>query len=230
MVACSEWIANRVRECGEISKCDIRLIRNGIDTKTYFYPHKAEALYVADKFCLPKNRKYVLFVTPAFTTLKGFDLFLDLVKLCEKDDIHFLLVGGDYKGNETNLTVIGKVLDRKVLSDLYCVSDVLAICSRNDTYPTVCLEAIACGTPVIGFDVGGVKETISEGMGKVVPFADLFEMRKKILEIVSSSIPETVLENAREMNSQERMVQEYNRLYESLCNAKIKNVEEEIHA
>lgn len=218
VVACSKWISKRASQSGEIAHRKIHVIHNGIDNNTIFYPHPNARSYISEKYHLPKDKKYVLYVSPGLSALKGFDLFLELIKKCENDELHFLLVGGEYNGSEKNLTVIGKVLDRDLLAKIYSSADALVVCSRNDTYPTVCLEAISCGTSVVGFDVGGVSETISKDMGAVVPYGDIDALRKKLLEVVQNKLSEITVDNARVSHSKDRMVQEYMDLYLSLYN------------
>ncbi len=216
VVACSKWIALRASLSGEMAHRDIRVIHNGIDNNTIFYSRSQAVKQIAEKYNLPKDKKYILYVSPGLSTLKGFDLFLELVNKCKNDPLQFLLVGGDYCGDEKNLTVIGKVTDRDLLAQIYSASDALVVCSRNDTYPTVCLEAISCGTSVVGFDVGGVSETICEGMGGVVPFGDVDKMREKLLATVQNEVSEETVNSARVQHSKCRMLGEYMDLYQSL--------------
>ncbi len=218
VVACSKWISERASQSGEIAHRKIHVIHNGIDNNTIFYPYPNARSYISEKYHLPKDKKYILYVSPGLSTLKGFDLFLELVKKCENDELHFLLVGGEYTGSEKNLTAIGKVLDRDLLAKIYSSADALVVCSRNDNYPTVCLEAISCGTSVVGFDVGGVSETICKDMGAVVPYGDIDALREKLLEVVQNKLSEITVDNARISHSKDRMVQEYMNLYLSLYN------------
>ena len=91
-------------------------------------------------------------------------------------------------------------------------------CSRYETYPTVCLEAAACGTPVVGFDVGGEAEAVHNGIGDVVALGDIPAMKQKVLEY--SARPKAywkqVLSGKRDQLSDTRMSQAYIVLYEQL--------------
>ena len=80
VVACSDWIANRAKKSGEMAHRDIRVIRNGIDNHTVFYPRIDVRNNIIDKYHLPKDKKLVLFVSPGLYAIKGFDLFLELVR------------------------------------------------------------------------------------------------------------------------------------------------------
>ena len=216
IIACSKWIADRAGQSGEMAHRDIRVIYNGIDNNTIFYPHPNARERIIEKYNLPKDKNIVVYVSPGLSARKGFDMFLDLVHKCQNDQLHFLVVGGEYDGDESNITVIGKVTDRDLLAQLYSASDAFVICSRNDNYPTVCLEANSCSTKVVGFDVGGVSETIYENMGTVVPFGDIDALREALLCVVKSKADDKTVENARVKHSKNRMVSEYMDLYQSL--------------
>ena len=218
VVACSKWIASRANQCGELAKRDIYVIHNGIDNESVFQPLKNAKEYIASNYNLPLNKKYVLFVSPGLSKLKGFDLFLELVDACTNEGIHFILVGGEYESRIDNLTAIGKVSDAKELARFYSAADGLVMCSRSDNYPTVCLEAISCGTPVVGFDVGCVKETISDGMGESVAFGDITKMKEALLRVVSKEPDEDVITKARCSHSKQHMASKYLELYYTILN------------
>lgn len=216
IVACSNWIASRAAQGGELGKRDIRVIHNGIDNTSVFYPRNDAAERIRERYQLPENKKYVLYVAPGFSELKGFDKLLELTKQCADTDLQFLLVGGQYDGSEENITVIGRITDRNLLADLYSGSDALVMCSRNDTYPTVCLEAISCGTPVVGFEIGGVRETITAGMGGTVPFGDLNAMQDLLVKVTRNTPEKETVEAGRKYHAKVRMLEEYMALYRSL--------------
>ena len=216
VVAPSRWTASRAGESGEMAKRDITVIPNGIDNTNVFYPREGAKENLIKRYALPEDKKYILYVSPGFSHLKGFDLFTDLVKKCENLPFHFLLVGGEYQADAKNLTVIGKVNDPDLLAELYSGSDCLVTTSRNETYPTVSLEAQSCGTKVVGFDVGGVMETILDGMGKVVPAFDLDLMARALKEVSDEKPSRERVEMAREYHSKEQMVEKYFCLYKKI--------------
>lgn len=60
----------------------------------------------------------------------------------------------------TRILCFGPTRDQNFLAELYSSADVFVNCTHEDNYPTVNLEAISCGCPVLSYDVGGCKETI----------------------------------------------------------------------
>src|SRR5690606_10300534 len=62
----------------------------------------------------------------------------------------------------------------------FALMDVLVVPSREDTYPLVCIEAAAAGTPVVAFDAGGIPGLLREGCGEVVPYPDVEGMAASV--------------------------------------------------
>lgn len=61
---------------------------------------------------------------------------------------------------QKNTIVLPKISEQTLLAKYYSMADVFTICSKKENFPTTCIEAQCCGTPVTGFDTGGTKETI----------------------------------------------------------------------
>ena len=117
---------------------------------------------------------------------------------------------------QENATVVGPVADQQFLAELYTAADALVMCSRCENYPTVCLEAISCGTPVAGFAVGGVGETICPGMGGTVPLGDMDAMKRLLLTLTAKKPEPERWESARVFYSKTRMAEEYLKLYRAM--------------
>lgn len=76
------------------------------------------------------------------------------------DCIIKLTGGNKKKGNSSGFRCIGKLSNARELAVVYSVADVFVNPTYEDNYPTVNLEAAACGTTVITYDIGGCRETI----------------------------------------------------------------------
>ena len=164
-------------------------------------------------------RKYkILGVSMGWEERKGLDVFLQLHEKL-KEDFQIILVGTDEKVNTIlpkDIVSIPKTNNQIELSKLYSEADLVVNPSREDNYPTVNIEANCCGTAVIGFDIGGVAETIFEGMGQVVPLNDIDEMIFAIHKWKCIKISEKTIRKCREHNSNKRMVEEYTSLYKRI--------------
>ncbi|HZB12714.1 MAG TPA: glycosyltransferase, partial [Chryseolinea sp.] len=120
--------------------------------------------FARSQFNIPLGRKVILFVSENVTNYrKGFDLLTEAIREIDLAS-EFLLVsiGKGKTGFSQNgrIMALGKIADDRLMSLLYSAADVFVLPSREDNFPNVMLEAMACGTPVIAFDRGGMKEVI----------------------------------------------------------------------
>ncbi len=106
---------------------------------------------------------------------------------------------------------------------IYSAADLVVVPSREDNQPQVGLEAMACGTPVIGFDAGGIPEYVRQGKtGCLVPLGDESKLAEAISGLVDlQSLRQRLGTSAVEMVSNEfelvKQTQAYQRTYEKLC-------------
>ena len=97
------------------------------------------------------------------------------------------------------------------MANFYRGADVFLITSREDNFPTVCLEAAACGTPVAGFASGGAPETVSQNTSRFVPFGDITALKAAVKELFLLDSKE---QNAKLFtNTAEEMYQNYKKVY-----------------
>ena len=222
VVGVSEWITQRAKESGMFADAyDIRCITNGISLENFDHNHPKYAEEddkVADKYGLKDDKKIVLHVTPSlYSQFKGGEYFLELSQSLSRD-YQCVVVGTDSVANRPDLICIPFTTNQKELASLYRLANLLVITSVAETYPTVCLEAQVCGTPVVGFDVGGVTETIQEGMGVAVPKGDVAMLRKAVYawsEAKNGDLNDSCLKCAR-LFDRARMAQDYLKLYREL--------------
>lgn len=179
MIAPSEWLLKQKRQS---FLCDIPdvLIPNGIDLNT-FRPQKSgfrEKHNIEDKFI-------VLGVSSEWTQGKGLDVFIRLAELLP-DTSKIVLVGGrksQVSRLPCNILWIPRTESQEQLAEIYSTADVFINPTREDNFPTVNLEALACGTPVITFPTGGSPESIDESCGIVLSQPDEMAILKAIKTI-----------------------------------------------
>lgn len=217
IVTPSEWLANRVRN-SYLKDKKIQVIRNGIDTVNTFYPRESAAL--RNKHQIGANEKIILAVAPDFSNeRKGGKYILQLAeKLGGNSDIKVIVVGysGETAGLPKNLIAVGNLSDQSELSGYYSLADVFVITSQCENFPTVCLEALACGTPAAGFDRGGTKETVPPGLGYFVEYGDVEELKNAVLKLMNETdceLGKKCVEYAKSNYSVEKMYLEYLNLY-----------------
>lgn len=156
----SEWLASLVME-SFFNKYDIKTINNGIDLNVFKIIDK-EKLKFRKKYNLD-NKKIVLGVASPWTEKKGLKDFIELSKHVD-DHYKIVMVGLDDKQISNlpkNILRLKKTNNVEELVDIYNSADVLFNPTYEDNYPTVNLEAQACGLPCIVYDTGGCSETLN---------------------------------------------------------------------
>lgn len=170
----SRWLANLVKE-SILKEYPVKVIYNTIDT-TVFKPTLSDfrkRYGIEDKFM-------ILGVASVWNDRKGLGDFLRLSTLLDEDKV-IVLVGLSKKqinGLPKNIIGIECTNNSEELAEIYTASDIFANLSYEENYPTVNLEAQACGTKVISTDVGGSSET------EIVPNGLRIVERKDILSVI----------------------------------------------
>lgn len=154
----SNWLKTLV-ENSFLSKYHVLTIKNKIDLST-FKPIKSnfKELYNIT------NKRMILGVASTWDSRKGLDFFVELDKKINHDECIIVLVGLSEKqikdlSQKTNILCLNRTKTQFELVKIYSSADLFFNPTLEDNYPTVNLEAQACGTPVVSFDTGGCAET-----------------------------------------------------------------------
>lgn len=156
IVTPSKWLSGLVEQ-SFLSEYQTVVINNGIDLSV-FKPTESD---FRERFGLTV-KKIILGVASVWEKRKGFNDFLELAKLID-DSYRIVLVGvNDKQLKILPSSVIGikRTNNVKELAEIYTAADVLFNPTYEDNYPTVNLEAQACGTPVITYPTGGSVESV----------------------------------------------------------------------
>lgn len=167
IVAPSSWTESIARASPLFAGCAVHRIPNGLDLNT-FKPMAREA---ARKILgLPPEPKAVLFSAQvaADNPRKGTDLLRRaLARLGARADLMVVIAGkgaGAWQGTLPQKTVpLGYLNDEKTIATAYAACDLLVAPSAVENLPNTVLEAMACGRPVVSFDVGGVGDAVRHG-------------------------------------------------------------------
>lgn len=216
IVPVSEWIRNEMRR-SFLSAYPFRVIHNGINTDIFnIYDDRQ----VRNTFGLG-NRHILLGVASIWSREKGLDDFIRMADMLNEDEV-VVLVGikpEDRKRLPDNVVGIARTENIRQLAELYAAADVFVNPTWQDNYPTVNMEAIACGTPVVTYRTGGSVEVITPATGMIVEQGNLNELLKSIREIESkgkASYQEACRKYALLNFKKEDRYMEYLRLYEEL--------------
>ena len=208
IVSCSQWLDDFIGQSFFKDKTHL-VIHNGIDINR-FRPTKEKN---TDRF-------RILGAALPWSKAKGIDDFFALRALLPISEYEIIMVGLDEKQIKylpSGIVGIERTHNVEELVDLYSSSHVLANLTYADNFPTINLEALACGTPVITYKTGGSPEALSEKTGVVVKQGDVKAVAEAIANMKSSSLSsEDCRKRAVSMFNKEYCFKRYIDLYYDL--------------
>lgn len=163
LVTPSDWL-NKTVQSTFLNCYPIATIHNGIN-RNIFSP--VEYKFLFEKYPIKRNKKIILYV--AMNTndpWKGLDILLETMKHLN-NKYQLVIVGESKDICKENIISIGRTENQNELAAFYSMADVLANPSLDDNYPTINLEALACGLPVATFHTGGISEQIDNNVGRI---------------------------------------------------------------
>lgn len=187
IIAPSRWLKKCAERSALLGRFEVTLLPNGVDCNV-FRPRPQEV--VRDELGLPANDAIVLFVADSGANhRKGFDLFMKAADGLRLDrPITFVSVGADipaFKDSSSHVG-LGRVDGIESMAKIYAAADVFVTPVREENLATVVLEAMACGTPVVGFDVGGIPDMVRPGeTGLLAPAGDVAALRAAIETVLA---------------------------------------------
>ncbi len=207
----SRWMAEQVGK-SFLRDYPIMVINNGIDLNVFF---RVKSPVFRKKYDI-KSKYIVLAVAFGWSEKKGIDVLFWLADKLDKD-YQLVIIGYDNALNGSapaNVITIPRTHDAAELADIYSSADVLVNPTREENFPTVNLEAIACGTPAITFKTGGSPETIDESCGSVVEKNDAQAMLGEVKRICETTpfSPEMCRKKAEQYDKNDRFL-DYVKLY-----------------
>ncbi len=220
-VACSNWLRELAAKSPLTAGHQVVSIPNPIDTAVYSPMDKREA---RQRLNLPADKKIVLFAAVnASDPRKGMDYLAEASRIMaqQHDDILFLIAGNDGEELGKRLSLPTRSLGYVAPQDMpgvYNAADLFVTPSLQENLPNTIMEAMACGTPCVGFHTGGIPEMISHGTnGYVAVYRDAADLAKGILRILFGNDAGLLSAEARrkvvEEYSQEKIAQRYRQLY-----------------
>lgn len=167
-VTCSRWLAGEAKRSKLLEGRTVTNIPNPIDVRTFCPGDKAEARRILG---LPEGKRLVLFVAQRVSNVnKGISYLIDacsrLSKSCPElaDKFGVVTLGGSGDELADNFDVpfysLGYITDVRKIVCAYRAADVFVMPSLSENLPNTIMEAMACGVPCVGFNVGGIPEMI----------------------------------------------------------------------
>lgn len=175
------YVCQRAKESFLLRNKKVEVLYEPFNFEDCFYPRKSEAL----KQELGIKEKDIVVVCASGTYFrKGGHFFVEAaLRLQNEPHIKFVFIGYDESAKwdfPSNVIVKGWIRDQNLFAEYMSMGDAFVCTSIGDTTPSVCLCALGCGTPIIGFDYGGVKDCAPEPFGTYVPMKDVNAMAAAI--------------------------------------------------
>ena len=208
VVACSDWIADFARESFLKDK-RILTIYNGVDLSIFKPQSKTES----------KRFKIIAVSSPWYPAKGELDIY-KLRSILSDEDFEIIMVGlsaNQIKKLPAGIRGIQRTQSVNELAKLYSDSDVLINPTYADTFPTVNLEAMACGTPVITYRTGGSPEAVDEKTGIVVEQGDIDSLADAIRKMKEHPLSSAdCRKRAEEHFDKDKCFEKYIELYDEL--------------
>lgn len=213
IVCPSKWLASYA-ELSFLKQYPIKVVPNGINTEIFYYKDSSE---LRKKLDIADDEKIVLAVAPdLMSTIKGGEWVIKLASMMESERVKFIMVGVDNREfqHPSNVIVFNRTSNQDELASFYSLANLFLICSQKENFPTTCLEAQCCGTPVCGFDVGGTKETSIFENNRFVNYGDLDALKESVTKMLNETVNKKALsDRAIGIYSNSVMLENYSKLY-----------------
>lgn len=225
IVTPSDWLTKEA-EKSFMGKYPCVTIRNGIDVYHTFYPRDRKEC--RKRYGFSETEKLVLGIAVGYgDPRKGAEYIFQMAKAL-KQEARIILIGWEEENNwmlegASNVVTLPRTSNVGMLAEYYSMADVFVLPSLAENYATVALESMACGTPVVGFETGGIPEQLAGNRGIVVPAGDgdafTGAVRKALLGKENLLRGEALAEIMRKENSVERMTARYREIYQRLLSS-----------
>ncbi len=204
-VACSRWLEGEARRSPLLSGLNVTSIPNPIDPRVFFPGDKTEA---RRRLNLPDDKRLVCFISQRVTNVnKGISY---LMEACDKlaadspelsSGMEIVILGGhaeELAGNfKFPVCPLGYISDPKKIAMVYNAVDLFVLPSLSENLPNTIMEALACGVPCVGFNVGGIPEMIDHRKnGYVAEYKNADDLAEGIRWVLEEADPEELRRNA----------------------------------
>lgn len=220
VVAPSKWLAEEASKSEVFQNVKIHHIPYGLNT-CIFSPRDKN--YSRELLNLPKDKKVILFVAESISSnRKGFVFLKRAFERLQNSNLILCAIGSKTTGlvSIQNVLELGPINDERLMSAAYSAADVFVIPSLMDNLPNTVLESLLCGTPVIGFPVGGIIDMIQDGkngfLAEDISVNSLVIALKKFLSNTNCFDSNKIRQNAVEKYDESVQSQKYIDLFTTI--------------
>ncbi|MBI3582500.1 MAG: glycosyltransferase family 4 protein [Nitrospinae bacterium] len=228
LVTPSHWLRTCVQKSSLFRDMSVKTIPNGLDLNCY---KPIEKKLARELLLLPQNKKLILFgANNPSDKNKGFHLLLEALKSLEEkgrgEDYELLIFGGEDPDGRRDLKMksqyLGILHDDNSLKLLYSAADVFVSTSIQENLSNMIMEALACGTPCVAYNIGGMPDMIEHQLnGYLVKPYEIDQFAEGIDWVISEPdrmkmLSRRAREKAVEEFEIEHIVNQYLELYEEI--------------
>ena len=222
-VGCSRWLSGRAKKSYLLQDKTVLSIPNPIDTEVY---HPIGQGTARELLGLPSEKKLLLFGALNVTDKrKGIDYLIAALRKIEKPDVG-LVVFGQVKDDIRGLFPVpihsmGYLSDESKIVALYNAVDIFITSSLEENLPNTIMESMACGTPCVGFEIGGIPEMIDHKInGYVTNYKDANDLSNGIQWVLEhgdrQALSDACVKKVQENYTEEVGAKKYLELYKSI--------------
>lgn len=221
IVAPSQWLLNLSSKSELFSRFRHIHIPYGLSEQIFCYQDTIEA---KTKVNLPSDKLILLFVADSIKNpRKGMKILIEALKQIDGVTVQLCCVGKTQESHEQDgLIFFGNIQDPNQLATIYAATDLFVIPALEDNFPNTVLEALMCGTPVLGFSIGGIPEMVIPGENGFLASEVSVEGLSKALQFSIKNLNqlnrEKISNEAKNKYSSEIQAKKYFQLYLSLLN------------
>ena len=209
-VGCSQWITNRAKQA--MPKAKVVHINNCVPHNIFQSTDQQEA---RKRLNLPIDKKIILFCSQNLNDERKGYTYLQQALNQLKNNSQFSILN-----SQLQTVCIGKggryISSPEEMALMYSAADVFVIPSLQDNLPNTIAEAMSCGTPCVGFNVGGIPEMIDHQVnGYVAKYKDVTDLAEGIQYVLTHDMREAALHKAASAYGETHVAQKYINVYES---------------
>lgn len=225
-VGCSKWITEMARKSSLLKGASFTSIQNPIDTSVFKPSEKIDS---RERFQLPKDKFLLLFAAAKLSDKRKGAAYLieacSILKQYYTDKIEIVLMGN---GSEElcqalpfKVNSLGYISDTSTMVAAYSCADLFVIPSLEDNLPNTIMESMACGTPCVGFEIGGIPEMIEHKInGYVANYKDANDLANGIRWVLEhkdrQALSDACVKKVEENYTEEVIAKQYLELYKSI--------------